>query len=161
MPSTITTHSNKEMPIFWAFETNEKTGKVTVAFDRLKLIEFFNANGYRRVFPNSEFSSEKSLLCKITDNIIDRVTPESINETTQLFVKTYRLKPSSKDLVLSALIKQTKTLFRDDNFESIESNRKPFHNDTQHECFFYFLNCFVRVTATEIKALPYSEMNGL
>jgi hypothetical protein len=161
MPSTITPHSNEEIPVFWDFETNEKTGKVTVAIDRLKLIEFFNANGYRRVFPNGEFSSEKSLLCKVTDNIIERVTPESINETTQLFVKNCQIAPLSKEMVLNTLIKHTKTLFRDDNFESIESNRKPFHNDTQHECFFYFLNCFVRVTATEIKALPYSEMNGL
>lgn len=127
-------------------------GKVSII--RNLLIEFLEEEGFGKTFLGKDY-----IYIQITNNIVREVTAVVIKD----FVLEYVNEISDtglKRLVRESIIKTAKSLFSDATLECLKTLELNFVEDHKHKALFFFKNCFVVATDTDIITKNYNELRG-
>ncbi len=144
--------------IFGKFYQIEKSGKITI--HHAGLIDFMGSNGFVKGNYNGKYH-----LLRIEDNIVS----ESSIEDAIRFIDDYirNVLPgdlgngATKNDLRNLLVRGSQNYFEKIKLGFLPSMEIITHRDSRHDAFFYYSNCFVRVTADEITVHQHSELNQL
>ena len=140
-----------QMPEFWEI-TGDK-----VKIDRHKLLMFLQANGFYRF----RITPAKYILVRITDNIIDEVTPVDIKNFTKDHIRSLNTSEQEKIDIENALLTGARHYFSGDQLDFLDTIQTPFVRDTQTEKYMFFKNCALRITAKDIEKIDYKDLKGV
>jgi len=133
---------------FWQIEG----GKANIL--RNVFIEFLEDAGFGKMYLGNDY-----LFVKVNNNIVSEVTTGIIKD----YVLSYVDKITDSGLrrsIKESLIRNAKTLFSESTLECMQIVELDFVEDTKDKAMFFFNNCFIEVTANEIKNKNYEELDG-
>lgn len=141
--------SEREYHHFDLASVNPNSGKWEIDF--INVIAFFTDRGYFLY----RTSIDKYVFIRIIDNIVKVVGKKdlkdelinSIIEEGNRYQHQFFLKNISKAL-------------SDDFLETMPAKSVDFKKDTKSAMQLYYKNCIVKITSSEIKTFPYSDLNG-
>lgn len=127
-------------------------GKVSII--RNLLIEFLEEEGFGKIFLGKDY-----IYIQVTHNIVREVTTVIIKD----FVLDYVNEISDtglKSLVREIIIKIAKNLFSDATLECLKTLELDYVEDGKDKVLFFFKNCFVVVTETDVVTRNFDELKG-
>ncbi|MEW6195602.1 MAG: bifunctional DNA primase/polymerase [Bacteroidota bacterium] len=127
-------------------------GKVSII--RNLLIEFLEEEGFGKIFLGKDY-----IYIQVTHNIVREVTTVIIKD----FVLDYVNEISDtglKSLVREIIIKTAKNLFSDATLECLKTLELDYVEDGKDKVLFFFKNCFVVVTETDVVTRNFDELKG-
>ncbi|MEW6655183.1 MAG: primase-helicase family protein, partial [Bacteroidota bacterium] len=127
-------------------------GKVSII--RNLLIEFLEEEGFGKIFLGKDY-----IYIQVTHNIVREVTTVIIKD----FVLEYVNEISDtglKSLVREIIIKTAKNLFSDATLECLKTLELDYVEDGKDKVLFFFKNCFVVVTETDVVTRNFEELKG-
>lgn len=143
---------------FWSVSRN-KGGRIVVDINHYQLVKFLESNGFAKLYLTN---------CYTYINSVDNRMKEKMSTEIKDFIldtvktKNYQgLSNDFKDEILNTLIAGNNKYLGDKVFECVESREMELLKDTPELGRVFFKNCFVEITGSEIKARPYTELNGL
>lgn len=159
----------KTFPFFTEqFTINKKTQEKTykgIALDIQKYLQFLLSFGFMRY--DSDTESGKFNFIRLQDNVLESVNIEKIKDFLEDYLeKEYDYEAAGCEEVDSALIinfflNNIKKYFSSDLFARLRSrNEIIISKDTEKECFLYYKNGFVRITADGYDLLQYDKLDG-
>lgn len=129
-----------------------------VIFDYNKYIAFLSENNFSKYFFNGQH-----YICYTDGYFVKIVDEVFIKDYVTSFVRNlpeYSGKnKNSGNIILNAIIKNN-LLFKRDTLQFLPSLQIALNNDTPTEGFFFFRNCYVRVTANSIDSLGYETLDS-
>jgi len=130
---------------FWYLE------KEKLNLSREKFLQFLKLNGFGKMYYAKDY-----LFIRILDNIIYEVDENRLKDFVLNYSKNLKI-PGIYELLLRGC-----NIYFGENFlSSIETIEPNIKRDTCSEAYFYFKNCFARVTQKGITVHDYSELDGL
>jgi len=132
-------------------------GKIKI--DSKSFIEQLARSGYRKYYFGKEY-----VFIYIDNNIVDEVEPVHMKDHIRDYMKNSEREFEegiTADKIMGKVINQAPTLFSRGNLEFLDTLANNFNRDKRNESFFYFQNCFVRVTKGGITIHNYEELDGL
>jgi hypothetical protein len=140
---------------FWSEyeEVNQKTGKVTVkiAIIYREFRRFLNENGFWRLKKDKGYD-----FVRYKDKVCEIIEVDDIKNFVYEFLESNGFYSVSEMFSRGA-----KKYFSADSINPLPYVDLKFKKDSGEEAFFYFTNCWVRVTKDEIKTHPYTELDGI
>lgn len=133
---------------FWSIAD----GKANII--RNSFIELLESKGFGKMYLGKSY-----LLIQEQNNIVKEVTEVNIKDFVMEYVNEFD-EGGTRKLVREALIRSAKTLFSAATLECLQTVTPIFAEDTKNKSLFFFKNCFVEVSAAEIKAKRYNELHG-
>ena len=132
--------------------------KDKIHINRMEFIEFLQENGFYRY--NVDGSN---ILIRIKDNRVKQIEPYEIKAYTKKYIKklTATDEGITRNEILEAIMKGNNVYFTQGLFEFFDEIEIEFARDTMYKSFVFFTNCFVEVTADEIKPKDYNELEGM
>jgi len=127
-----------------------------VVFDYGKYINFLSDNNFSKLLFNGDY-----FLCYTDGIFINIVNEIFFKDYVYLFIKNLP-EFSGKNqkhatLILDSIIKSP-FLFKRDTFEFLPTLDLNLQADTEKEGFFFFKNCYLKITPDNIEPLPYSSL---
>ena len=146
-------------------KTKEATTFEGITIDNVEFVELLKSFGFYRF----DTGAKQSKFVKITDNQIEDVSEEQIIDYVEKYIKNLPERTTTIDGIEEITI--TKSLIIKKMYDSIDilfkkrilGRLNPDHSikimeDTKHEKFLFFQNCYVKVTADEITPGDYSDI---
>lgn len=136
-----------------------------ISIDNNKLIRFLVSAGFRKTYIHE---NRTSIFVRITDNMIEEVSTEQIKDFVISFTKSLPwvlvTTEDGKDIyqgdLLCCLIKGANVYFGRDKLEFIDQLEGRMHEDGKDASYFYFENCFVKVSANGMELMGYDKLDG-
>lgn len=159
----------KTFPFFIEqFTINKKDNSKTfkgIAIDIQKYLQFLLSFGFMRY--GADGQSGKFNFVRIQENIINEVNIEEIKDFLEDFLeKEYDYENAGCEevdspIIINFFLNNIKKYFSHDLFARLRSRSEIIiSKDTEKECFLYYRNGFVRITADGCELLPYDKMDG-
>ncbi|MEW6004964.1 MAG: PriCT-2 domain-containing protein [Stygiobacter sp.] len=127
-------------------------GKVSII--RNLLIEFLEEEGFGKIFLGKDY-----IYIQVTNNIVREVTTVIIKDFVLEYVNEIS-DPGLKNLVREIIIKTAKNLFSDATLECLKTLELDYVEDSKDKVLFFFKNCFVVVTETDVVTRNFEELKG-
>ena len=143
---------------YWTVCRNKK-GYIKVDINHYHLIRFLETNGFAKLYLANSFAYVKD----VNNRIKEKISPE-IKDFILSSIKNGNLKGLTnefKEEILNELISHNGKYLSDKVFECVESREMELLKDTAKLGRVFFKNCFVEVTADDMRTVPYSELKGL
>lgn len=121
---------------------------------RNTLLEYLEAEGFGKMFLGKDY-----IFIQDKNNIVKEVTPVIIKDLVLEYVNEFT-DPGLKRIVKESVIRSAKTLFSEATLECLQTVELDFAQDNKETALFFYNNCYVEVTAIEIKARRYDELKG-
>jgi hypothetical protein len=134
---------------FW-FEVENEKGKKEAKFSYRQCAEFLTRNGFYK-YPQDEGYQ----LIHTMGRIIKIVRPREIRE----FILRYLKSHPDLEQVEEMIRRGSNIYLKDAFFEQLEYLEPEMKRDTRGECFIYFRNCYLRITADGIDRREYSMLD--
>lgn len=112
-------------------------------------ISFLSAHGYYKYFYGGAIS-----FVKLQDNLVDEITVPQISDFIRNYIKT----EIKNEKMLSFIICNESKLFTEKKLYFLETLPNNFTVDTVDASFLFFLNCAVKVTASQVAVYEYKEL---
>lgn len=145
---------NEEREITFWYKDGSK-----LKIDSQSFIKQLGRLGYRKYKLGKEY-----VFVYVEKNIVEEVEPVHMKDHIRDFMKNSEREFEegiTSDKIMGKVINQTPTLFSRGNLEWLDILENNFNRDKRSESYFYFKNCFVRVTKGGITVHNYEELNGL
>lgn len=142
---------------FWIIEENEND--TVVKIDQMLLLNFLMQKGF-----NKMYLDKNSIFIKIEDNIISEVSIEQIKDYVLKYVREAPYPLSLKvqnSQIVTALVRGNNVYFSKSLLQCIEAIKPDIKKDKLYSAYYYFQNCFVKVSVEDIEILPYSKLDHL
>lgn len=141
---------------FWS-ERNVKRGKGEDAYTtteyslkRVEFVDFLFEQGFHLIDTDNKGGYQ---LCYSKDGTIDPVEPRQIKRHVFTWCKQNVVRA-----IEEMMREKQRSIFNAEELNSLHTKNIVFKTDTESECFFYFKNCWVTVTAQGVTTRPYSEL---
>lgn len=131
---------------FWSIG---RGGVVTIV--NIKYRDFLAANGFYKLYPEG---SQNFILVRIIDNTITNVTDEMIKSFTLDYLETL------EDSAVWNFYSDKSKLHKEDFLSFLPSINPNFLRDDKHTAYLYYQNCAVKITQTNVEAIPYKDIDG-
>lgn len=142
---------------FW-FEFLNNQGRLQLGIDRANFLYFLQKNGFFKMYTGFDY-----WFIRVQQNIVRRVTPTLIKDFILEFIKALPADITENftniDLY-NTLLKGSNIYFGTALLEFLEERKVAFHRDRIDEAYFYFRNCYVKVTKQNYFALPYDSLHS-
>ena len=145
---------NEESEITFWFKDGSK-----LKIDSQNFIAQLGKLGYRKYFIAKEY-----IFVSVQNNIVDEVEAVHMKDHIREFMKNIDREYEegiNADRIMGKVINQSPTLFSRGNLEFLDTLGNNFKRDKRGESYFYFENCFVKVTKAGISLHEYDELDGL
>lgn len=145
---------NEESEITFWYKDGSK-----LKIDSQNFIAQLGKLGYRKYFLGKEY-----VFVYVEKNIVEEVDPVHMKDHIRNYMQNTEREFEegvTADKIMGKVINQTPTLFSRGNLEWLDIVENNFNRDKRNESYFYFKNCFVRVTKTGITVHNYEELDGL
>ncbi len=145
---------NEESEITFWFKDGSK-----LKIDSQSFIKQLVRLGYRKYKLGKEH-----VFVYVEKNIVEEVEPVHMKDRIKNYMQNTGREFEegvTADKIMGKVINQTPTLFSRGNLEWLDILENNFNRDKRNEAFFYFKNCFVRVTKSGITVHNYEELDGL
>jgi len=145
---------NVESKITFWFKDKEK-----IKIENQSFIDLLGKLGFRIYFIGKEY-----IFVHLKNNIVEEAEAVHMKDYIKNYIKNSEQEYEegiTASKILGKIINQAPTLFSRGNLEFLEKLNDNFKRDTKSESFFYFNNCFVKVTAEEISSHQYKELDGI
>lgn len=133
---------------FWKIEN----GKVDIS--RNLFIEYLEAEGFGKTYLGKNY-----IFLHVNNNIVDETTPGRIKDYVFDYIDKINPNVPVKQ-IKEILIRNAKTLFSESTLECMKVVNLNILEETKDQATFYFNNCFVEVTRTEIIIKNYEKLDG-
>lgn len=130
-----------------------------IKIDSQSFIKQLAKLGYRKFTPGKECT-----FVYIEKNIVEEVEAVHMKDHIRNYMKYSEREFDegiTSDKIMGKIINQAPTLFSRGNLEFLDTLGNNFKRDNRNESYFYFQNCFVRVTRSGIAVQNYEELDGL
>lgn len=127
--------------------------------DSQSFIEQLMQLGFRKYFIGKEY-----IFVTVQNNIVDEVEAVHMKDHIREYMKNADREYEegiNADRIMGKVINQSPTLFSRGNLEFLNTLGNNFKRDKRGESYFYFENCFVKVTKAGISLHDYDELDGL
>lgn len=141
----------RPLPRFW----NESGNKLEIV--ETMFLEFLKKSGFGKMRVGKDVvyvRNENNIIKEVTSNMIKDYVVEYINGLPFQVTKNF-----NRLHLFGVLLKQRYKFFNDQFLEFLSNVEVEFKRDTENEAFFYFKNCFVRVTDKNVTTLSYSDLD--
>lgn len=128
--------------------------EITHKFKYVAFRQFMEQAGFMRLINQLKGKGNTYDFIRVYNNIVKSVNTREIRELVDKWIRSNNLQAVEEDLT-----RGSKTYFGDDKLDKLPAKQIKFKRDTETEAFYYFNNCYVRVTKQEIKILDYKELN--
>lgn len=145
---------NEESVITFWFKDGSK-----LKIDSQSFIAQLGKLGYRKYFLGKEY-----IFVYIENNIVEVVEAVHMKDRIRNYMNNAEREFEegiTANKIMGKVINQTPTLFSRGNLEWLDMLDNNFKRDNRKESYFYFENCFVRVTRSGITVHNYEELDGL
>lgn len=145
---------NEEREITFWFKDGSK-----LKIDSQAFIEQLMQLGFRKYFIGKEY-----IFVSVQNNIVAEVEAVHMKDHIREFMKNADREYEegiNADRIMGKVINQAPTLFSRGNLEFLDTLGNNFKRDGREESYFYFENCFVKVTKAGISIHEYDELDGL
>ena len=134
-----------------------KTGEVSYTWnmDYVKFRRFLERAGFYKLVTKYKNKANTFEYVKVESKVIKSVRAEDIENYVMEWVRHNEL-----DEVENKLTQGSSRYFSEHTLRKLSVRSFDFIRDTKEEAYYYFRNCFVRVTATTITTHPLTELNG-
>ncbi|MFA6978628.1 MAG: bifunctional DNA primase/polymerase [Ignavibacteriaceae bacterium] len=133
---------------FWKIEN----GKVDIS--RNHFIEYLEAEGFGKTYLGKDY-----IFLQVNNNIVNETTPGRIKDYVFDYIDKINANVPVKQ-IKEILIRNAKTLFSESTLECMKVVNLNIIEETKDQATFYFNNCFVEVTRTEIIIKNYEKLDG-
>lgn len=147
---------SKFIPFWYETEDKKNTDKDGNPVKRFNiyysgLIDFLSQAGfYRLPMANKTFD-----FIRYADNVCDTVPLHEMRDHVMNWCQEY-----NKTQVREMLLRGSERYFNMNKLASLPYKKPEFVKDSKEEAFFFFRNCYVKITPESIEARPISELNG-
>ena len=131
---------------FWSISSKGSVSLIHYLFK-----EFLQNKGYYKYAPHD---SQKYMLVKVTHNLIEPTTEESVKDTVLGYLQDL------DDLSVYNFFADKTRYFKEDFLSLLDTVDVHFVEDTKNFCFIYFKNCAIKVCTNEILKVDYVDLNG-
>ncbi|NUN08054.1 MAG: bifunctional DNA primase/polymerase [Ignavibacteriaceae bacterium] len=103
------------------------------------------------------------LLVRVVDNVVYEVTPHEVKDFIQKYTDEIPIEyfeGTSVETVEDLLMKKAGQIFSDGFYEFLEAKPLKFAEDGDDYGYFFFKNCFVKVTKKGYEQKEYNELDG-
>lgn len=149
--------------IFW--KETYRSGKPVLSIDELAFFDFLQQAGFGRYWLKNATDQEiQSIFINVNNQIVTEVSTEKIRDFVHSHVRSLPDKITKnfrREDLERILIRQAGIHFSEFRLKVLKPLDITFHKDTEKSAFFYYKNCFVRVTAAGITTHDYSELEGV
>jgi len=144
---------------FWQFKSKANHDELVI--DLKKLAQFLYRNDFFYYYKDKD---SNVLVREVQKNIVEQVTENYIIKFLQDYIKSlpddyyYDTKEQfGKDYLIELLSVLNKRNL-DNVLHNLERRELEFNKDTEDTCYKYFKNCIVKITATNVEYLQYSDL---
>ncbi len=160
-----------EFPIFGCGDMGEPNSNTSEAsidntfwddggkINPMKMINFLVAEGFGAYHINNDEPYSAPTLVQVQNNIVSIVNEDYIQKYIYDYVKRVLLGSENYAHIMNAIYRQ-----RLNNYKFhilLESVKLQFIRDTKSSTYFFFKNGVIRTTSTEVKLIPYDELEGV
>ncbi|MGI5912862.1 MAG: bifunctional DNA primase/polymerase [Syntrophomonadaceae bacterium] len=144
---------------FWQFKS--KTNHDELVIDLKKLAQFLYRNDFFYYYKDKD---SNVLVREVAKNIIEQVTENYIIKFLQDYIKSlpndyyYDNNEQFDKNYLIELLSVLNKRNLDNVLHNLERRELEFNKDTEDTCYKYFKNCIVKITATNVEYLQYSDL---
>jgi len=143
---------------FWKYKNKDNNELI---IDLKKLAQFLYRNDFFYYYKDKD---SNVLVREIAKNIIEQVTENYIIKFLQDYIKSLpddyyydNNKQFDKNYLIEILSVLNKRNL-DNVLHNLERRELEFNKDTEDTCYKYFKNCIVKITATKVEYLDYSDL---
>lgn len=131
---------------FWIIQDNKAKLFINL------LIEYLESEGFAKIFFAKDY-----MFIRDVNNIISEVSKVNIKDfiITQISVNSSGME---KSLILEYLLRNINTVCSEHTLECLKTIKPVFAADTMDCSYYYFKNCFIKVTRDAIERREYSEL---
>lgn len=129
--------------------------EITHKFKYVAFRKFLQEAGFSRLINQLKGKGNTYEFIRTYNNIVKSVNGKEIRELVDKWIRINELTEVEEDLT-----RGSKTYFGDDKLDKIPAEKIEFKRDTETEAFYYFRNCFVKVTKEGITPLPYTQLDS-
>lgn len=143
---------------FWKYKNKDNNELI---IDLKKLALFLYKNDFFYYYKDKD---SNVLVREIAKNIIEQVTENYIIKFLQDYIKSlpndysYDNKEQFDKNYLIELLSVLNKRNLDNVLHNLERRELEFNKDTEDTCYKYFKNCIVKITATKVEYLDYSDL---
>jgi hypothetical protein len=143
---------------FWKYKNDNKKELI---IDLKKLALFLYKNDFFYYYKDKD---SNVLVREVAKNIIEQVTENYIIKFLQDYIKSlpsdyyYDNKEQFDKNYLIELLSVLNKRNLDNVLHNLERRELEFNKDTEDTCYKYFKNCIVKITATKVEYLDYSDL---
>ena len=143
---------------FWKYKNKDNNELI---IDLKKLALFLYKNDFFYYYKDKD---SNVLVREIAKNIIEQVTENYIIKFLQDYIKSlpsdyyYDNKEQFDKNYLIELLSVLNKRNLDNVIHNLERRELEFNKDTEDTCYKYFKNCIVKITATKVEYLDYSDL---
>lgn len=131
---------------FWSISSKGVVSLIHYLFK-----EFLQNKGYYKYAPHD---SQKYMLVKVTHNLIEPTTEESVKDTVLGYLQDL------DDLSVYNFFADKTRFFKEDFLSLLDTVDVHFVEDTKDFSFIYFKNCAIKVCKGEVIKVDYVDLNG-
>lgn len=135
---------------FWKEFFNKKTEQKQISLYYTGLVDFLEYEGYYRLPLAKGYE-----FIRYQNNIAETVEPIHMQD----FVVSWAKGEHEREVV-EMLIKGCERYFSEKKLSNLPYKKLQFVEDSPNEAFYFFRNCYVRVTEVDITSHPISELAG-
>jgi len=129
--------------------------EITHKFRYVAFRQFMEDAGFMRLINQLKGKGNTYDFIRVYNNIVKSVNTTEIRELVDKWIRSNNLSDVEEDLT-----RGSKTYFGDDKLHKLPANKITFKRDTETEAFYYFNNCFVKVTKEKIEEIDYKKLDG-
>ena len=127
--------------------------------DKLKFVSFLRDKGFYKWYMGKD-----PIFIRLTGKVVEEVNTSEIKDFVFNYVRNEmpaQVEPGVTDRKIeSELMNQVFVFFSDKFLETMWKKDLIFQRDTADKFYFYFANCFVEVSVSNIVIKPYTELGG-
>lgn len=141
---------------FW-YEFHDPKGFLALGIDRANFLYFLQSRGFFKMY----VSTADYMFIRIQRNIVTEVTPTLIKDFVLDYVKglpSELTRNFSNIDLYNTVLKGTNVYFSTSYLEFLEPKKIFFHQDIRTEAYFYFKNCWVKVTKDNYITQRYEDL---
>lgn len=143
---------------FWSSHLTDK-GKLVISFSYQQYKDWLQQRGYYRYC----YAPNQYMFVHIDNNIMTEVFKKDIRKAVFDYILSLDLSSDAakNDDIFEYIAKSEQKIFSDGILEMLDEKQVTFLADTRTNCYFFFTNAAVVITAEGINTLQYSELDGI
>jgi hypothetical protein len=144
--------------VFWNITKKniKKTIIEDVEIDTVNFMRFLQRNGFSRLKADGA-----TTLVRIMNNVVKIINEVDVKDFVREFINNLPYKLSSqitRDHLLNKIINGAYVYFSKHRFDFFDKSKIEFQTDTKDEAYFYYKDCFVKVTTNGVEIFDYKKL---